>query len=219
MLIFSYMNPVAIPKLYNKYFIEKNDERKMLFKELQKMFNPKNGIYPGSFVHITPSFYINNMTYIDSDKRISNFFEDENLFRYIDKNKTYIDKPIFTGYQADFNSDLPIETESFDIMFSFYAGFISQSCKKYLKNDSILVCNNSHGDASIAYTDPDYSLISVIKRSGDKFEIIDDNLDSYFKKKDGRPIDKEKVLKRMTGEKFTKIGYAYIFRFHTADKA
>lgn len=212
------MQPVLTPKLYTQYFIEKSDERKMLFKELKQIFNPKNGIYPGSFVHITPSFFINNMTYIDSDKRVSKFFNDENLYKFIDKYKSYSENPSFTGYQADYKSDLPIEIESFDIMFSFYAGFISQSCKKYLKNDSVLVCNNSHGDASIAFTDPDYSLIGVIKRSDDKFQIVDANLNTYFKKKDESPIDKEKVLKRMTGENFTKKGYAYIFRYFIENK-
>ena len=208
------MQKVIIPKLYRQYFIDKSDERRKLFKELKLIFSPQNGIYPGSFVHITPSFFINNMTYIDSDKRILKFFKDENLYRYIDINKTYDEKPLFNGFQADYNSNLPIEEECFDIMFSFYAGFISQSCKKYLKDDSVLVCNNSHGDASIAFTDSDYSLISVIKRSGDKFRIVDDNLSTYFKKKDGTPIDKEKVFKRMIGENFIKKGYAYIFKYY-----
>ena len=69
----------------------------------------------------------------------------------------------------DYSGKLQINENSFDIMFSFYAGFISQACKKYLRDDGILVCNNSHGDASIAYTDGDYSLISVVKRNGDSF--------------------------------------------------
>ena len=110
--------------------------------------------------------------------------------------------------------NLPIATESFDMMFSFYAGFISQSCKKYLKQDGILVCNNSHGDASIAFTDPDYFLTAVVKRSGERFRISSDSLDAYFHKKDKSPIDTEKVLRRMTGENFTKKAYAYIFRYH-----
>ena len=125
--------------------------------------------------------------------------------------KKYSENASVNCFQADFSSELPIEENAFDIMFSFYAGFISQSCKKYLKVDGILVCNNSHGDASIAYSDEDYKLISVIKRNGAHFNITDKNLSSYFNKKDGSAINKNKVLEKMIGENFTKKGYAYIF--------
>jgi len=103
-------------------------------------------------------------------------------------------------------------------MFSFYSGFISQSCKKYLKDGGILICNNSHGDASIAYSDTDYALVSVIKRNVDNFRKTEKNLSEYFKKKDGNPIDKDKVIKRMVGENFTKKGYAYVFRYQKTPK-
>ena len=191
----------------------------MLFKVLADLFRPQNGIYPGSFVHITPSFFIKNMTYIDSDKRVSAFFSDESVYRFIDQNKTYSEKPSISWHRSDYAAELPIETGSFDIMFSFYAGFISQSCKKYLKKHGNLVCNNSHGDASIAFADSDYTLIGAVKRNGDKFRIVDDNLDSYFRKKDGSPVDCEKVLRRMIGENFTKKEYAYIFRYRDTDEA
>lgn len=211
------MNNTVIPALYQKYFVDKNDERRMLFQKAQELYNPEKGLYPGSFVHITPSFYIKDMTYVDSDKRISRFFTDNKVLSYIELNKIYNDSPIVNGLQGDFSGKLPIEEHSFDIMFSFYAGFISQSCKKYLKEEGILICNNSHGDASIAFTDNDYQLISVVKRNGSKFTITDKDLNSYFIKKDKSPIDKEKVLKNMTGENFTKKAYAYIFRFILKD--
>ena len=201
------------PDLYKKYFIVKSDEREMLFAETAKLFNPEKGIYPGSFVHITPSFFIPYMTYVDSDKRISKFFNDESVLEYIKIRKEYSVEPTITAFQADFSSELQILPQSFDIMFSFYAGFISRDCKKYLKNGAVLVCNNSHGDSSLAYADPDYTFIGAVKRSGNHFKISTDNLDSYFIKKDGSPIDTEKVLKRMSGENFTKKAYAYIFRY------
>lgn len=205
-----------IPELYKKYFIDKSDERRILFKKIAALYNPQKGLYPGSFVHITPSFFISDMTYVDSDKRISKFFNDSDVFQYVKSNQIYDEQPAIAGIQADFSSELPLEEKSFDILFSFYAGFISQSCKKYLKTNGILVCNNSHGDASIAFTDKDYDLVGVIERegndfSGENFIITEKDLDTYFIKKDGSPIDKAKVVKNMIGEKFTKNEYAYIF--------
>ncbi len=81
-----------IPELYKKYFADREDERRMMFKKLSDTYNPQNGIYPGSFIHVTPSFYIPDMTYIDSDKRFGRFFKDDNLLRYITDNKKYSDK-------------------------------------------------------------------------------------------------------------------------------
>ena len=201
-----------IPQLYQQYFIDKHDERKMLFKKITELYQAQKGIYPGSFVHITPSFYIQDMTYIDSDKRISSFFENEKVLHFIEKNKQYNGRPSLHWYQADFSTELAIDKHSCDVMFSFYAGFISQSCKQYLKNDGILICNNSHGDASLAFVDGDYELLGVIKRNGARFSITDKDLHTYFKKKDGSSIDKNKIRKRMVGENFTKKGYAYIFK-------
>lgn len=207
------MKSAIPPQLYKKFFIDKSDERKMLFEKIASSYHPQNGIYPGSFVHITPSLYIKNMTYVDSDNRVAKFYADETLKKYIDENKIYSESSTIHGIQADYSNSLPIEEGSFDIMFSFYAGFISQICKKYLKENGILVCNNSHGDASLAALDGDYSLIAVIKRNGENFRIIEDDLDSYFVKKDGSPIDREKVKRKMRGENFTKKGYAYVFRY------
>lgn len=207
------MCSTEIPALYRKYFVDKNDERRMLFEKIKEAYTPEKGVYPGSFVHITPSFYIREMTYIDSDKRISKFFSDENVLRYVEANKSYPESAVIHGLQADFSGDLPIQEHSFDIMFSFYAGFISRSCKNYLKNGGILVCNNSHGDASIARTDGDYTLAAVIKRNGENFSITDKELSSYCVKKDGSPIDTEKVLARMVGENFMRKAYAYVFTF------
>lgn len=212
------MEKIEIPKLYKKYFVDKNDERKELFEKLKGLYNPQKGIYPGSFVQISPSFYIKEMTYIDSDKRISKFFDDDSVLRYINYNKIYDEIPVVKAFQSDFSSKLPIDDYFFDIMFSFYAGLISQYCKNYLKNNGLLVCNNSHGDASIAFIDNEYELIAIIKRNGEMFNISEKNLDEYFIKKDGTAIDIEKVQTKMIGEKFTKNAFAYVFKLHRNPK-
>jgi hypothetical protein len=212
------MGRVEIPPLYKQYFVDKADERRVMFEKIATLYHPQKGIYPGSFVHITPSFYIPQMTYIDSDKRISKFFNDDNVTDYIEENKRYKETSSINGVQSDYSKNLPIDKNSFDIMFSLYAGFISQSCKTYLKNEGILVCNNSHGDASLACIDQDYELIGVIKRRGSEFNISNKDLPAYFIKKDGSPIDRAKVEKRMIGENFTKKGFAYIFRYSRKER-
>lgn len=200
------------PELYFQYFVQKDDERLALFKILKELYSPKKGLYPGSFVHITPSFFIESMVYVDTDKRMTKFFRDPVVDEYIADRKNYRTSSSVSFLQSDFTKPLPLEDSSFDILVSLYAGFISQHCKRKLKMGGILVANNSHGDSSIAFTDQDYELIAVIKRKGKKFSLTSEGLDSYFRKKNGSPIDTSKVLDKMVGEAFTKAAYAYVFK-------
>ena len=154
------------PELYFQYFIQKDDERIALFKILKDSYLLQKGLYPGSFVHITPSFFIENMVYVDSDRRMTKFFSDPAVNKFITNRKKYEAPSLVSFLQADFTKPLPLEDNSFDILVSLYAGFISQHCKQKLKMGGILVANNSHGDSSIAFTDWDYELIGAIKRNG-----------------------------------------------------
>jgi hypothetical protein len=202
------MNP---PALYQKYFIDKQDERRELFAGLVKEFSPESAVYPGSFVHITPSFYIPHMAYLDSDRRIDRFFSDEAVRDYIAANKQYSAGCEVEWRQEDYREVPAFERKEFDMMFSFYAGFISRNCRTYLRPGGILVANNSHGDASLALCDPAYRCVGVILRSGQKFQMKFDSIEAYISKSDASDIDEEKVLKRMIGEKFTSSAFAYIF--------
>jgi len=200
-----------VPELYHKYFVAKGDERLELFRPLAKQFDVHKGIYPGSFVHITPSFVIPEMVYIDTDKRCSRFFSDERTMDFIARHKEYPGQPIVRFHFADFADQVPEEEGSFDLLISLYAGFISKYCKQFLKKGGILLANNSHGDSSLAYLDPDFRFIGVDKRRGDKFRLVLDGLEDYFQTKTGKPIDRDTVERTMRGAGFTKTAYAYLF--------
>lgn len=201
-----------IPNLYNDYFITKNDERSELFKILSDKFNIKRGLYPGSFVHITPSFFISQMVYVDIDKRCNNFFSDKLTLDYIIRKKIYNEFPEIRFHFTDFTNKINEKIESFDLLISLYSGLISKHCKKYLKKSGILIVNNSHGDATLAFLDKSFKMIGVTKRYGNHFKISERCLSTYFKTKSGKPIDMEKIKKNMRGPGFTKIAYAYIFK-------
>jgi len=201
-----------IPNLYNEHFIKNNFERSELFKILTDTFNIKNGLYPGSFVHITPSFFISQMVYVDTDRRCNNFFSDRLTLDYIIRKKTYNESPEIRFHRADFTKNINEKAESFDLLISLHSGFISKYCKKYLKKSGLLIVNNSHGDAPLAYFDRSFKMIGVAKRSGNHFKISDKDLNTYFKTKTGKPIDIEKIEKTMRGPGFIKTAYAYIFK-------
>lgn len=77
-----------------------------------------------------------------------------------------------------------------------------------MKNGGILLANDSHGDATLAYFDKDFEFIGVVERN----KIMTSNLDSYFKMKDNKTIDLSLVRDKMKGLKYINMPSNYIFR-------
>jgi len=196
---------------YNKYF-HKGD-RRGIFKVITEKFIIKKAIYPGSYIHVAPSFYIPEVVYVDSFKKTKRFFNDKNIQDIINKNKNYLEEVIIRFYLVDFYKEIEEKLESFDLLISQYAGFVSQCCKKYLKPGGFLVANNSHGDASMASIDNSFELIGVIYYSNKKYRFTKRNLDQYFvPKKKNFKVTKEHLEKTMKGIGYTKTASAYFFK-------
>lgn len=198
--------------IYKKYFVEKDDERLGLFRVLVEKFNINSGLYPGSFVHITPSLVIPHMVYVDMDKRCEPFFNDDKTKAFVDNYKVYDEPAIFRFYKANFSEGLGEKKGSFDILISLYAGFISKYCGEYLKKGGILLANNSHGDAPLAFLDKRFELIGIVKRNGNRFRYSEKQLDTYFIPNGKKRIEKEAIEKTMKGPEYTNPAYAYVFR-------
>jgi hypothetical protein len=170
-------------------------------------------LYPGSYIHIAPSFYIPEVVYIDSFKKTQKFFNDEKFLDIINKNKNYEDKPIIRFYHADYYKDLEEKLEDFDLLISQYAGFISQCCKKYIKPGGFLIANDSHGDASMASLDKDFEFIGVVYYSNRKYRFTTRDLDKYFiPKRQNVEISKHYLKKTNKGIGYTKTASAYLFK-------
>jgi hypothetical protein len=200
------------PDIYRKFFVDKGDERLDLFRMLAERFKIESGLYPGSFVHITPSLVIPLMVYVDTDKRCEAFFAAETTRAFVEYNKEYTQPANYRFHKADFTKGFEEQQDSFDLLLSLYAGFISQYCENYLRLGGILVANNSHGDAPLAYLSDRFRLIGVVKRSGNSFNYSDKELDSYFIPKGKRPLAREAIEKSMKGLGYTREAYAYVFR-------
>jgi hypothetical protein len=201
------------PELYKKWNVDKEYTSIGLFRELKKKFKIDKVFYPGSYVHITPSLIFPNVTYADSFRNTFKFYESANTLEYLKKNKEYSEEPIIRFYQQDYNKPFKELTQEFDLVISQYAGFVGQSVKTYLKKGGLLVCNNSHGDASMTSLDLDYELIAVYRRKTDEeFIISDKNIMSYLIPKRGIEPTKEQLTKAMKGVAYTKSPSGYIFR-------
>ena len=202
-------NPID---LYKEYFIDRKFERLELFQLILDIYDIKRVLYPGSFVHITPSFVFPIVTYVDSDKKARKFFENPGLNLFIDKYKLYPQESEITFYPDDYRTFSTEPEQRFDLLISQYAGFISQHCKRYLKIGGILLVNNSHGDASMAYIDDDYELEAVAIHRNDRYRISDQNLDSYFVPKKPIKLTKAYLEQIQKGIGYTKTASSYLFK-------
>lgn len=200
-------------ELYKKYFKDDSFERKHLWELLVNTFEIKRAVYPGSFIHITPSFYIPFIAYVDIDKQAKKFFsQPDGVMQMINKRKAYQQSSEFQFLPINYNEKLDLEEKSFDLIISQYAGIISQPCKKYLRKGGILLANNSHCDAGVAYMDKDYELIGVVNATKGKHRISDKNLNKYFKMKSGKTYTMEELIAKGKGMRYAYVASNYLFK-------
>ena len=198
-------------QMYREYHTDKSDERLGLFHGLVEHFGVTNALYPGSFVHITPSFVIPRVVYVDSDRRAEVFFEDPRVMELVDERCEYEARPSIGFHRSDYAEPLDEPDGSFDLLISQYAGFVSRACKRYLKVGGLLVANNSHGDASMARLDPDFRLVAVYRRSSERFAFAFDELDTYMIPKAGAEPTLKSLEQSMRGPAFTRSAGGYVF--------
>lgn len=205
---------MSIPKLYAKYHVDKAHTSIGLFRLLRETYTIRRVFYPGSHVHITPSLVFPDVVYADSFRDTFMFFEDPQVADFINQEKEYTEQANFIFYQQDYTKAFKELGNDFDLLLSQYAGFVGQATKQYLKKDGLSVCNDSHGDASMAFLDADYELIGVYERAADdKFTISSEDLDSYFiPKKKNQQLTKDLLLQTQKGMVYTRNPSGYIFR-------
>jgi len=203
--------------LYGKYHLDRGDERLGLFSILRSEYGVERGLYPGCFVHVTPSFVIPEMVYVDTDSNARKFFEAGRAESLVLSRKQYRDEPSVVFIAGDYTDHLDIDDDCFDLIISQYAGFVSEACTRYLRRGGYLVANNSHGDAGLAHLNPDLEFVAAIQRRGERFSLTTQNLCDFFvPKSHAVPSDpsqlKEYLKVRGSGIGYKKSATDYLFR-------
>ena len=163
-------------------------------------------------MHVSPSFVIPSVTYVDTDRRCPSFFANPAILRMVKERKQYDGEPEITFHSGDYSKPLQEQDESFDLLISQWAGPVSQACRRYLKVGGILVANDSHGDASLASLDDAYELVAVITQRAGKHRLSENNLRTYFVPKHGKPVTREAIERTGRGVAYTKSPAAYVFQ-------
>lgn len=197
--------------LYEQYYIDRDNENLGQFTILADKFNVETALYPGSFVHITPSLVFPSVTYIDTDKRAKTFFNNPEVYDYIDRHKIYTERSSIVFIPEDYRKSPQDISEEYDLLISLYAGFVSKYCTQYLRVDGLLLVNNSHGDASMASIQNNLKLIGIFNRRNQKYSYSEYNLDSYLIPKKDMVITEEYLESVGRGIGYTKSPISYLF--------
>jgi len=197
---------------YKKYYIDQDYEQIDLFRLLRNEFNISSAIYPGSYIQISPSFIYPYVAYLDSDKDAAKFFSNESFKEIIRERKEYQEEPRIAFHSTDYRKLIEEYRSRFDLLISQYAGFISEVCKPYLRNNGYLLVNNSHGDAGMASIDEDFRFIAAIHRRAGKYKLSTSSLEQYFFPYKDIPVTRELLLERRKGIRYTKTATLYLFQ-------
>jgi hypothetical protein len=198
--------------LYRQHYVDKDFERLELFHLLAERYGIESALYPGSFVHITPSLVYPITTYVETDARAKAFFADPAIHAFVNRHKAYDRDPQITFHAADYRRDFGEAEERYDLLISQYAGFVSQPCKRYLKIGGLLLVNNSHVDAGMASLDDNYALVAIANQRGGKYRLSERDLDAYFIPKAHTTITREYLEELGRGIGYTKSASSYVFR-------
>jgi len=196
---------------YTKSFTNRRYTRLSLFEQLRDRYGIRKALYLGSYIHITPSLVFSEVVYVDSFKKTKKLIESQEASDFITSHKSYQEDARVKYIEEDYTKPLDIATD-FELLISQYCGFASQAGKKYVKPGGLLLANNSHGDASMAYLDKDFALIAVANNTQDVWHISDHDLDSYFVPKKGKHPTKVEVEQSGRGVDYKKTADDYLFR-------
>ncbi len=156
-------NPVHVDLNYYKmYYLGKYDHLIHMFQLLAQTYEIEKVLYPGSFIHLSPSYSFSDVIYVDSYAGNDSFFEDDYVNKYLNLHKFYKEDSKYKFINSDYLS-LDLEDELFDLLISSNASSISIDCYKYLKKGGLLLVNNGHSDADNAMDNQDYEYMGLYK--------------------------------------------------------
>ncbi len=201
-------------KLWDKQFTSVGD-RSELFGAVADLIDANDVLYPGSYVDLTPSYVWPAVTYVDVDRRANQFFADTDgvaeLVAEHGGQRGGAGRSV-RFIHADYSDRLDLGDDSFDLLISLYAGFISEHCTRYLRPGGHLLVNSSHGDAAMASIDERYDLAAVVVSRNGHYRTSTANLDSYLIPKRDVEITKDSLHASGRGVAYTKSPFAYLFR-------
>jgi hypothetical protein len=178
------MRLVGADAIYKNYITDQKLDRLEVFTRLRESYGNdiQYVLYPGCFVHITPSFVFSHVTYVDKDPYVLCFFNNRAAVeKLIALRKIYDCHTYIEFIFGDYFKTLPLREGGYDLLIALYAPEVSLSCKKYLRNGGLLLTNDHLNDGGRAASDTEYRLIAVFEKKAGKLRITNRELERFFK--------------------------------------
>lgn len=170
------MDRRRVKVLYDEYVVAPGLERLALFEALRARFAKATPtvLYPGSSIHVTPSFCFEHVVYVDRSPLARDFFASKDgVMEVIGARKQFRGAPFVRFIDADFTAPLPVPEASFDLLLALYAGGIARACARYLKPGGLLLTNDHHDDAGEASSDPELRLEAAVDEGRGRIHFMD----------------------------------------------
>jgi hypothetical protein len=187
-------------------------DRLRLFSAVRNAVGGVRVLYPGSFVDVAASAVYPVVTYVDIDNRTPRFFRDTSGISDIIESMGGPPKHVVEFRHADYRDELPIETKSFVLLVSLYAGFVSEHCTRHLSVGGTLLVGPSHGDAAMASIDRRCQLTGVVVSCSGSYNVSTNQIDSYLVPKKPVDITPELLHEKGRGIAYTKSPFGYLFQ-------
>jgi hypothetical protein len=145
------MDLARIKQQYDTLYTALGFERQGLFRLLQRQFNPREVVYLGSSIHVTPSFFFPHVRYVDNGAQSCAFFADVNAVQaFIAQHKQYRRAPYLQYVRVDYSSRMPGSFERGDLVLALYAPGALHVAANYLQRHGLLVYLPLPSDRDVA---------------------------------------------------------------------
>ncbi len=189
-----------------------------VFRAVRRLIDAPRAVYPGSYVHLTPSLVFPRVCYVDSVKGFGAAMQSCDLIAWLEAHMEYAEPAGVSAIETDYDRIPPALFAEFGLMISLNAGAISQECKRLLIPGAHLLANDGHYDAARAQVDGDYTLVAVLGGDG-AIQTREEDLREYFVAKQGQPLtremlaDNERRAPSRGRHKMARTADAFLFRF------
>ncbi|MFJ6785626.1 class I SAM-dependent methyltransferase [Streptomyces yangpuensis] len=194
-------------------YIHHIGDRTDLFLAVAAHTGARRALYPGSYLDLTPSYALPDVTYLDSDARARKAFADPAAPALATRHRHYPQNPRITFVPGDYTRTLTeLPAAEWDLAISLYAGPVSEHVTRCLKPGGWLLANNSHADAGLAHLDPAYRLAAAIHHRTGHYRLTTDNLDRYLQPKTPPHATRRQLHTTGKGIAYTHPTTAYLFQ-------
>jgi len=126
--------------LYKRFYVEPEFTREGLFSLLAKRYPIREVLYPGCFVHLTPSFFFPHVVYVDRSPEAQEYFGDtKRLVSSVQGQTHYKGSPYIRFLAMDYRARLPLKEDSFDLVIALYAPEIFPGILPWLKSGGLVL--------------------------------------------------------------------------------